>query len=74
MARDVLQSGLNLEEILKKAGKPLYPVEAYEFANDLPHNPERRTFPGRTELLDSLWGGMRRGIIRLTADRRMTLK
>jgi len=73
-SHEALIPGLNLERILVEARKPLDLVEAYEFANNIPHNPQRRTFLGRTDLYNQLWAGVGRGIIELTKDKKMVLK
>lgn len=71
---DVLQPGLNLEEILKKAGIPLDPQRTYEFANNLPPGPEGTRYPGQSALLEQFWVGVGRGSMALTLDRKMALK
>ena len=74
MARDVLQSGLNLEEILKKSGKPLGPQEACEFFYGIPPGPEGTRYPGQSDLVSQFWIEVGRGRMNLTLDRKMALK
>lgn len=71
---DALQPGLNLEEILRKAGTPLRPQQAYEFANNLPPGPEGTRYPGQSDLVEQFWLGVGRGSMALTLDRKMALK
>lgn len=71
---DALRSGLNLEDILKKAGKPLDPQRAYEFANNLPSGPEGTHYPHQSDLVKQFWLGVGRGSMVLTLDRKMALK
>lgn len=71
---DALQSGLNLEDILKKAGKPLDPQRAYEFAKGLPPGPEGTRYPGQSDLVEQFWIGVGRGSMDLTLNRKMALK